>query len=102
MTPKSLLFTLLKLEFNIRSRREKHRNRSLSLLKVDDDFKLPTINAPATARRHQKALSSYRLIDYSMENIAYKGKKLNYLCTSSETQPAKLIFLMPKTKESSS
>jgi hypothetical protein len=66
-----------------------HRSRiynrsSLSVLQNPEtsSIHLPSIQAKIKINRHETALSSYRLVDYSMEKVKYKAQPQKYLCNS--------------------
>ena len=46
----------------------------------DVSVRFPSISPNNRPRRHEQALSSYRLVDFSMDKVVYKGQKHNYLC----------------------
>jgi hypothetical protein len=61
----------------------KHKNINRSSLSVLHTPEYASIHLPSIQiklNRHETALSSYRLIDYSMEKVKYKASPQKYLC----------------------
>lgn len=71
------------------TRKHKHINRSSLSVLADPEASvhLPSINSKIN--RHESAISSYRLIDYSMDRVKYKAEPQKYLCKHCLTQLAR-------------
>lgn len=73
----------------ITTRKHRHTNRSSLSVLQDPEASIHLPSIQTKINRHESAISSYRLIDYSMDRVKYKAEPQKYLCTLSLTQQAR-------------